>query len=368
MLNKELIVRGAPQEYLCQVGAWDTLPAHLERRGLKNVLIVRGDASWQVAKAKFPALPNVTATFETYNGASTYEERDRLVAIMKTNNMDGIIAVGGGKIADVSKATAAVLRLPVIILPTLASTCAAYTPLSVMYDEDGAMIRYDVFASSNALLLIDPEMILDSPKELLVAGIGDTLAKWYEADVIIQSLPTKSVEIEIAHIAAKMCHDNLLNYSEEALLAMDKQELNEAFVKIIETNILVGGMVGGFGDDYGRCAGAHSIHDALTMVPETHHLLHGNKVAYGILVQLVIENRWDEIDRLLPFYTKLGLPTSLNDMGLATLADETLIAVSERATEPHETIHMMPGEMTPTVVLNAMKQLEDSMAAKRVNK
>ncbi|MBC1483381.1 iron-containing alcohol dehydrogenase family protein [Listeria sp. FSL L7-1509] len=368
MLNKELIVRGAPQEYLCQVGAWDTLPNHLERRGLENVLIVRGNASWEVAKKKFPKLPAITSTFETYNGTSTYEERDRLVAIMKANKMDAIIAVGGGKVADVSKAAAAVLRLPVIILPTLASTCAAYTPLSVMYDSEGAMIRYDVFASSNALLLIDPEMILDSPKELLVAGIGDTLAKWYEADVIIQSLPMKSVEIEIAHFAAKMCHDNLLNFSEEALLAMDKQELNEAFIKIIETNILVGGMVGGFGDDYGRCAGAHSIHDALTMVPETHHLLHGNKVAYGILVQLVIENRWDEIEQLLPFYTKLGLPASLYDMGLASLSEETLMAVSERATEEHETIHMMPGEMTPIVVLNAIKQLEESMAAKRVTK
>lgn len=367
-MNKELIVRGAPQEYLCQVGAWDTLPNHLERRGLENVLIVRGNASWEVAKKKFPKLPAITSTFETYNGTSTYEERDRLVAIMKANKMDAIIAVGGGKVADVSKAAAAVLRLPVIILPTLASTCAAYTPLSVMYDSEGAMIRYDVFASSNALLLIDPEMILDSPKELLVAGIGDTLAKWYEADVIIQSLPMKSVEIEIAHFAAKMCHDNLLNFSEEALLAMDKQELNEAFIKIIETNILVGGMVGGFGDDYGRCAGAHSIHDALTMVPETHHLLHGNKVAYGILVQLVIENRWDEIEQLLPFYTKLGLPASLYDMGLASLSKETLMAVSERATEEHETIHMMPGEMTPIVVLNAIKQLEESMAAKRVTK
>lgn len=367
-MNKELIVRGAPQEYLCQVGAWDTLPNHLERRGLENVLIVRGNASWEVAKKKFPKLPAITSTFETYNGTSTYEERDRLVAIMKANKMDAIIAVGGGKVADVSKAAAAVLRLPVIILPTLASTCAAYTPLSVMYDSEGAMIRYDVFASSNALLLIDPEMILDSPKELLVAGIGDTLAKWYEADVIIQSLPMKSVEIEIAHFAAKMCHDNLLNFSEEALLAMDKQELNEAFIKIIETNILVGGMVGGFGDDYGRCAGAHSIHDALTMVPETHHLLHGNKVAYGILVQLVIENRWDEIEQLLPFYTKLGLPASLYDMGLASLSEEKLMAVSERATEEHETIHMMPGEMTPIIVLNAIKQLEESMAEKRVTK
>ncbi|EMQ7329483.1 iron-containing alcohol dehydrogenase, partial [Listeria monocytogenes] len=131
---------------------------------------------------------------------------------------------------------------------------------------------------------------------------------------------------------------------------------------------LVGGMVGGFGDNYGRCAGAHSIHDALTMVPETHHLLHGNKVAYGILVQLVIENRWDEIERLLPFYSELGLPMSLYDMGLATLAEETLVDVSRRATEPHETIHMMPGEMTADVVLNAMKQLEDSMAMKRVTK
>ncbi|MBA5760653.1 oxidoreductase, partial [Escherichia coli] len=68
--------------------------------------------------------------------------------------------------------------------------------------------------------------------------------------------------------------------------------------------------------------------DALTMVPETHHLLHGNKVAYGILVQLVIENRWDEIERLLPFYSELGLPMSLYDMGLATLAEETLVDVS----------------------------------------
>ncbi|HCJ4363793.1 TPA: oxidoreductase, partial [Listeria innocua] len=85
-------------------------------------------------------------------------------------------------------------------------------------------------------------------------------------------------------------------------------------------------------------------------------------------VQLVIENRWNEIDQLLPFYAKLGLPTSLYDMGLATLTEETIVAVSKRATEPHETIHMMPGEMTAEVVLNAIKQLEDSMAMKRVAK
>ncbi|MCB2636780.1 oxidoreductase, partial [Listeria monocytogenes] len=66
MLNKELSVRGAPQEYFCQVGAWDTLPTHLESRGLKNVLVVRGNDSLEVAKKKFPVLSTVTSTFEVY--------------------------------------------------------------------------------------------------------------------------------------------------------------------------------------------------------------------------------------------------------------------------------------------------------------
>ena len=99
--------------------------------------------------------------------------------------------------ADLGKALAHKMALPVIILPTLAATCAPCTPLSVMYREDGAMERYDVFPQANALVLVEPRVLLHSPRSLMVAGIGDTLAKWYEADAIISQLDVQVLPIQV---------------------------------------------------------------------------------------------------------------------------------------------------------------------------
>jgi uncharacterized oxidoreductase len=134
--------------------------------------------------------------------------------------------------------------------------------------------------------------------------------------------------------------------------------------RIAETNIMVAGLVGGFGEDYGRTAGAHSIHDALTGIPEAHSILHGNKVAYGVLIQLVLEQNWPEIDFLLPFYEKLVLPVSLKDMGLDHLARKDLLQLGERATVEQASIHRMPGRIEADHVADAMEQLEN-YAAKR---
>lgn len=357
-MEKNLIVRGAPQEFECKIGAWNDLEGHLRRRNVTRVLVVHGGVSWEKARRFFPKLADVVTVFEPYRGECSFEERDRIAELATAANVDAIIGVGGGKVADLAKAIAVHLELAVVILPTLAATCAAWTPLSVMYDANGEMLQYDIFARSNGLVLVDPEVILDSPVELMIAGIGDTLAKWYEADVIISQLEERSVEIDISLYTAKLCRDILLDSSAAALQSMREGTLSESFVKVVETNIMVGGMVGGFGDDYGRTSGAHSIHDALTVLSETHDLLHGNKVAYGVFVQLMLEKRQDEIAKLIPFYTELGLPTSLKDMGLSGLSEEALVRVAERAAAPDETIHLMPGVITADMVLAAMKGLE----------
>lgn len=357
-MQNTLIVRGAPQEYICEVGCWDQLEERLIQRGLTHVLIVHGELSWQVAQAKFPKLTHVKASFDVYHKECTYAERDRLMALVTEIGADGIIAVGGGKVTDVVKATAAQLVLPAIILPTLASTCAAYTPLSVMYNEQSEMVGLDIFPTSNSLVLVDPAIIIGSPKRYMVAGIGDTLAKWYEAKVIIEQLEDPPVEVEIAYFAANLCQKNLMRYSTDALKAMDEKKINTAFVKVIETTILVAGMVGGFGDEYGRTSGAHSIHDALTLIPEAHNQLHGNKVAYSIFVQLAIENKWTEIDELVPFYQELGLPVSLADMKLSKISKDIFYKVAEAATQENENIHLLPGDITAEKVFNAFFELE----------
>lgn len=356
-MTKNLIVRGAPQEYECHVGAWAQLPEHLHRRKLTKLLLLHGKQSWQAATPFFPDLTDFQLVREYYGGVCT----DQRVAEVKykavAEQCEGILVVGGGKITDLAKQAAHQLRIPVIILPTLASTCAAYTPLSAMYTNEGAVDRFDLFPQSNALVLIDPIVILQSPKELLIAGIGDSLAKWYEADAIIRQLATLPVEVQVAHYAAQACRDNLLTHSAAALTAMDQGELNDAFLTIVETNILLAGMVGGFGDEYGRTAGAHSIHDALTILPESHHQLHGNKVAYGILIQLALENNFAEIDTLLPFYRELHLPTSLSDMDIQ-LSDTGYLEVATRATLPDEYIHLLADTVTAERVVDAMKRVE----------
>ncbi len=364
---QDIIVRAAPQEFICRAGSWNDLEQHLEKRGIGRVLIVNGTRSWIAAAPYLPEFKRTEVHFHVYSGECTYEERDRIAAYLAKHELEAVIGVGGGKITDLVKSAAALLHLPAIILPTLASTCAAWSSLSVMYDADGAFIRFEVFPRSNALVLLDPQVIANSPPEFLVAGIGDTLAKWYEADVIIRQLDKPPVEVELAWFAAQKCRDNLLAYSELALEALRSGTLNDALIRIVETNIMVAGLVGGFGENYGRTAGAHSIHDALTSLPEAHKHLHGNKVAYGVLVQLAIEENWLEIDFLLPFYAQLGLPASLEDMGLNFLTREDLLKLGERATEKGASIHMMSGDIHAVIVADSIQQLEDYISGQRKN-
>lgn len=354
-LEKSLIVRGAPQEYVCKQGAWQELPQHLKNRDITKFLLLHGKKSWQVAERFLPDLSGFDVFSHYYGGECSDALKDHFVDWIKETDVDGIVAVGGGKVSDLAKFVGAETFKPVIILPTLAATCAAYTPISVVYRETGEMDRLIIFPQSVALTLLDPQVLLDSPKEYLAAGIGDTLAKWYESDAIISQLDVLPMEVEVARFAARKCRDNLLTDSEKALQAIDEQTLSQAFINVVETNIMLAGMVGGFGDAYGRSSGAHSIHDALTSVPASHGLLHGNKVAYGILVQLAIEGKWDEIDLLLPFYRKLGLPVSLKDMGMTADVIET---VAKKASHEDEWIHYMKETITQDVVAKAMRALE----------
>lgn len=355
-MTKQLIVRGAPQEYELKEHAWDSLESHLNRRKIKNVLILHGEKSWQAVKSYFPEL-SITKTFHYYGGQCTDSAAENFASLCTKEKFDGIIAVGGGKVADLGKLVAYKVQLPIIILPTLAATCAAYTPLSVVYNEAGVMLRYDIFPKASDLVLIDPEIILHSPRELMIAGIGDTLAKWYESHAIISQLTVKPVEVQVAEFAAQKCREILLTQSADALAAMEQKQMNQAFIDVVEANILLAGMVGGFGDEYGRTAGAHSLHDAMTVLPDSHHQLHGNKVAYGILVQLMIEDNLAEIEQLLPFYHQLDLPTNLAAMDLH-LTEEEYQAVAERTCSPGEMIHLMKQTITPELVIQKMKALE----------
>ncbi|MGE7183396.1 iron-containing alcohol dehydrogenase family protein [Peribacillus sp. NPDC006672] len=272
--------------------------------------------------------------------------------------MDALIGIGGGKLLDLTKSAGNSLQKEIILIPTLASTCAAWTPLSVIYDDNGSYIRYDIHEKSAWMLFIEPGILLESPIEYLRAGIGDTLAKWYEGNALVEKLATKSVCIELAHIAAKQCQEVLLTYGEEALADLKKGKWTDSLQRVIETNIITSGLVGGFGDQYLRIAGAHSIHNGMTSITQTHHLLHGEKVAYGILVQLMLEGKFSEIKQLLPLYQVLKLPMTLIDIGLTVEHRVEIQQIAALSAKEGEGIHLLFPGINEEKVTSAMINLE----------
>ncbi|MDR0268834.1 MAG: iron-containing alcohol dehydrogenase family protein [Paenibacillus sp.] len=362
MTQKEqpIVVRGTPAVYHSEPGILNKLDKLLASYAYQRVVVVHGDRSLEAAQPYWPKETNLSLLYLRYHGECTPQEADRIASYAKTEQADAIIGLGGGKVMDLVKAAGHASGLDAILIPTLASNCAAWTPLSVFYNEAGQFTHYTVFPKSTLLVLLEPRIALYAPVEYLRAGIADTLAKWYEADVLIRNLKRRPPAVQLAHLAARQCQTSLLEHGRQSLLDAKQLLLSDAFVEIAETIIMTGGIVGGFGDHLGRIAGAHSIHNGLTAAPATHHLLHGDKVAYGILVQLLLEGNADEVKHLLPFYRDLGLPYRLHDLGLSAEDHQGLENIAAQATLPQESIQLMRlGGVSADEVYGAIVKLEE---------
>ncbi|MET0785335.1 MAG: iron-containing alcohol dehydrogenase family protein [Paenisporosarcina sp.] len=353
---EDIIVRAGPAEYECKKGVLNLLESKLTVRSIKRALLLTGERSWQAASHYFPDLKDIQLEHVFYNGECSLSEISRVTQLALTHEVDAIIGVGGGKVLDVVKAASYQSQTKSILIPTLAANCASWTPLSVIYSDEGVMTHYDVYPLSVDLLLIEPRILVEAPIPYLIAGIGDTLAKWYEADVQIGKLNDLPVALKIAHYSAKLCADEMFEHAEQAVNDAKEVRISNAFIKVIESILMIGGMVGGYGDKFGRIAGAHSIHNGITVAPGSHKALHGHKVAYGILVQLLLENKVDELERLIPFYQVLGLPITLKDLSVSTTwIDE----IATLATRERESIHLIRDKkVTHSEVAEIMRKWE----------
>ncbi|WP_223701674.1 iron-containing alcohol dehydrogenase family protein [Sutcliffiella deserti] len=348
-------VQGAPSFYKCNVGVLQELELLLKERDIHSLLVIHGKKSFEAVQDYWPELPDFEVHYTKYAGECSESEISRCKERAVSLEVDAVIGIGGGKALDLAKAVGHVAKKDVILVPTLASTCAAWTPLSVIYDDEGRFVTYTIFPRSPYMVLVEPRVILKAPLSYLKAGIADTLAKWYEARALAHRLDYIPMSVQVALYAAKLSRDRLLEDSHRAIEDCENHRLSPAFLTILESNVLLGGMVGGFGDEYGRIAGAHTIHNALTYIPSTHHLLHGEKVAYGILVQLALEKNIEEINLLLPFFQRIGLPSKLEHLQI--INSEQVQVIANRALAPHESIHFMKDTFSQQDIIAAIEKL-----------
>ncbi|MBD2163225.1 iron-containing alcohol dehydrogenase family protein [Calothrix membranacea FACHB-236] len=272
----------------------------------------------------------------------------------KAHKADLIIGVGGGKALDTAKLVAHQLQLPVVTIPTSAATCAAWSALSNVYSEDGAFL-YDVALSRCPdLLILDYDLIQTAPQHTLVAGIGDAIAKWYEASV--SSGHSQQTLIIGAVQQARVLRDILLQKSVAALQAPGSED----WQAVVDASVLMAGVVGGLGGAQCRTVAAHAVHNGLTHIAG-HSSIHGEKVAYGILVQLRLEemvqgNQLAATSRqqLVKFYAEIGLPQKLSDLGLGNITLAELQTAAEIALNPNSDIHRLPFKVALEQLMAAM--------------
>ncbi|MBW4676447.1 MAG: iron-containing alcohol dehydrogenase family protein [Desmonostoc geniculatum HA4340-LM1] len=272
----------------------------------------------------------------------------------KEHKADVIIGVGGGKALDTAKLVAQQLQLPVVTIPTSAATCAAWSALSNVYSEDGAFL-YDVGLSRCPdLLILDYDLIKTAPQHTLVAGIGDAIAKWYEASVSSGHL--QDTLIIAALQQARVLRDILLQKSAAAL----QQPGSEVWREVVDATVLLAGVVGGLGGAQCRTVAAHAVHNGLTHI-SGHGSIHGEKVALGILVQLRLEEMLQNNQlaasarqQLLKFYAEIGLPQKLSDLGLGNITLGELQTAAEIALAPNSDIHRLPFKVALEQLMAAM--------------
>ncbi len=360
---KELIIKPGPQYYHYDEGAIDTIPKMLREYHAKRVLVIHGTVSWHKAQKFFEKVLSSTDfefILEQYNGECSFDEAERISKLIKDKAIDFVIGVGGGKMCDLTMLASSYTMTPFGVVPTLASNCAPWAALSVMYKENGMAEGRSAHQNHNAAFLItDPYLVVDSPVRYFIAGIADTLVKWYESDLVTSQIEIKDAPlIQMGRFAAKICQDAILNDSLAAVEDMKNGQVTSAFINVSEVVIVISGLVGGLAGKYARNTAAHTVHDALSAVlPGLHDYLHGEKVAYGTFYQLALEGKWSEIDRLIPFYKALDLPLSLTQMGVYPFEDnqmEEIVTIMNAK----EKIHLLPLEINEAILKRVYVDLE----------
>lgn len=209
--------------------------------------------------------------WEEFHGMSTHDEIKRLSEKAKASNATVIVGIGGGKLADVSKAVAHTVGAKVIVCPTIASTDAPCSSLSIVYSPAGEVIQVMELPKNPDAVVVDTSVVVGAPTRYLVAGMGDALATWFEAESCRQSsAPNCASKTDrgsiTAYALAKLCFDTLREYGKFAVVSNNAHAVSPAFEHVVEANTLLSGV----GFESAGLATAHSIHDGLTRLHQTH--------------------------------------------------------------------------------------------------
>ena len=231
----------SPAKYVQGANTLFEFDRYLQGMGKRLTVILSqgGVKRLQSTLEKTFAGKNFEVTYVVFQGEATQAEVERISAIVLENNCTAVVGIGGGKVLDTAKAVAHTTERPMVIVPTVASSDSPCSSVSVLYHEDGSFDRYLFLDKCPEMVLVDTSVIVAAPSRLLVAGMGDAMATWFEARACRASGKNNQVHAKPTYAAtglAQMCWDNLRHSGLAAKLAVDAHVCTEAVETIVETN------------------------------------------------------------------------------------------------------------------------------------
>ena len=311
----------APAKYIQGPGVLKHAATYLSQLGWQQVGILasaRGHASQAGELAQSLRHAGRSAVAETFAGECSAEAVNAHAEALQDAQLDGLVAVGGGKCVDAGKCVAHRLGVPLVVVPTLASNDAPCSAVSVMYTPEGVAAGAEFFPLNPLMVIVDTQVVADASERYLVAGMGDAMATWYEARVCMQNPAARTVvgarPTMTACAMGELCADTLFAQGEAASAQVAAGAPGEALESVVEANTLLSGV----GFESGGLAAAHGYAQGFTVVPEVEqNYLHGEMVALGVLGQLALQSDPSELDRVADFFARVGLPVHLGQIGMA---------------------------------------------------
>jgi len=327
-----------------------------------NVLVVGGKTALEKTKTKLVKALNESPLkrfeFMWYGGECTQKNIDKISRRIRDEGFNLVLGVGGGKALDTSKAAAEEAGVPVLTVPTIAATCAAVTSLSIVFTDHGIHERNVCLENTPVHIFIDMQTISESPCQYLWAGMGDTIAKYYEVNLNVRNKTLDHAK-SMARQISFLCQEPIFRHGVGALTGCEEQDgHSQALMEMVLNNIISTGMVSLLVGDENNASVAHGVcHGLSTLKDIKKNRLHGELVAYGVLILLMVDGNEEEIKRLYPLYKEIGWPTCLEQLNLPI--DETRLGPALDGAADNFEMKKAPFDITRDMIWRAVKRLEN---------
>ena len=351
---------GAPRLYIQGDGALDELPGLVAQHG-RCPLIVADAVVTDLLEPRLRALFKDSApVFADFGGECTAVEIDRLAALTAETKADVVVGLGGGKAIDSAKGVRIARDLPIIVCPTIASNDSPTSRLAVIYTEAHAISEVRLMAANPDAVQVDTGLLARAPVRYLRAGIGDALSKVFEVAQCADSdglnffggRPTR-MSLGIS----RTCYDILREHSSAAIADVQAQRVTPAVENVVEACVLLSGLA----FERGGLSIAHSLTRGFSAIPAIGNALHGDQVAVGLLVQLMLSKGQQETLRdILGFYAEIGLPRGPSALG-CRMDDYRTIARISLETAPY--IGNFERRLTVEEITSALRDVDTVASA-----